>query len=110
MAKHDTFDIQHQEATQAEKALTARLDRETEASDIKWLMSNRRGRRVLWRLLDQAGVFRSSFSTTAMQMAFNEGFRNFGLRTLDLIHQTCPELYPQMMKEQTDGRSDRTNQ
>ena len=108
--KHDPFNIESQEATQADRALTARLARETEESDVRWLMSNRRGRRVLRRLLDQAGVFRSSFSTTAMQMAFNEGFRNYGLRMLDLIHTTCPELYPQMMKEQTHDRPDQPTQ
>ena len=103
---YDPFDAESQKATQAQ-ALTAKLAIEEEESDIKWLMSNRRGRRVVWRLLDQAGVFRSSFSTVAMQMSFNEGNRNYGLRMLDLVHRVCPELYPQMMKEQKDVRTDR---
>lgn len=79
--------------------LRDRLARENEEADIKWLMGNKRGRRVLWRLLDQAGVFRSSFNTNAMAMSFAEGNRNYGLRMLALIHSQCPELYPTMMKE-----------
>jgi len=70
-------------------------------------MGNKRGRRVIWRLLDQAGVFRSSFNTNAMAMSFAEGHRNYGLRILGMIHTQCPELYPTMMKEQT--ADERTN-
>jgi hypothetical protein len=105
MKDHNPFDIKSQEASQQEIELTARLARETEEADIKWLMSSKRGRRIVWRLLDYAGVFRSSFSTVAMQMAFNEGYRSYGNRTLTLVQQYCPELYPQMQKEQTNARS-----
>lgn len=79
------------------------LDRESEGADIKWLMGSRRGRRIVWRLLEQAGVFKLSFNTNSMQMAFNEGNRNYGNRTLGLIHAHCPELYPVMVKENTHG-------
>lgn len=106
MTSYDPFDISGQEAAQEDKDLKGRLTRETEESDFKWLMGSKRGRRILWRLMEQSGVFRSSFSTTAMQMAFNEGYRNLGNRILVLIHQHCPELYPIMLKEQTNGRSD----
>jgi len=37
-----------------------------------------------------------------MMMAFNEGNRNYGNRTLTMIHTHCPELYPQMVKENTN--------
>lgn len=110
METYDPFDIAGQEVTQADKALTARLEQETEEADIKWLMSSRRGRRIVWRLLDQAGVFRTSFNTVAMQMAFNEGCRNYGLRMLALIETACPELYPLMNKEKKDGPSSQPKQ
>lgn len=76
---------------------------EVEEQDLKWLMSSKRGRRIVWRLLEQAGVFRLSFNTNAMQMAFNEGGRNYGNRTLGQIHVYCSELYSVMVKENTDG-------
>lgn len=103
MKEHDPLNLEGQKQAAAEMELTARLARESEEADTKWLMSSKRGRRIVWRLLDQAGVFRSSFNPTAMVMAFNEGNRNFGNRTLALIHQCCSELYPQMMKEHTNG-------
>lgn len=106
MSNYDPFDIRGQEEASEDKDLRSRMTRETEEADFKWLMGSKRGRRIVWRLLEQSGVFRSSFSTTAMQMAFNEGYRNLGNRMLALIHQHSPELYPIMLKEQINGRND----
>jgi len=107
VSNYDPLDLRSQERSKAERELRERLARENEEADIKWLMGNKRGRRVIWRLLDQAGVFRSSFNTNAMTMSFAEGHRNYGLRILGMIHTQCPELYPTMMKEQT--ADERTN-
>ncbi len=107
MSNYDPLDLRSHERSKADRELRERLARENEEADIKWLMGNKRGRRVIWRLLDQAGVFRSSFNTNAMTMSFAEGHRNYGLRILALIHSQCPELYPTMMKEQT--ADERTN-
>jgi hypothetical protein len=104
MSNHDPMDIRGLERSKADLELQARLARETEESDVKWLMGSKRGRRIIWRFLDRAGVFRLSFNTNAMQMAFAEGNRNEGLRMLAQIHALCPELYPVMVKEQTNER------
>lgn len=95
----DPLDIEAQKQLKADNDLRGRLARETEEDDLRWLMGSKRGRRIVWRLLDLAGVFRSSFNPVAMQMAFNEGFRNYGNRMLAQIHDSCPDFYPQMMKE-----------
>lgn len=105
MSNHDPLDLRGQEREKEDKNLRARLERENEEADLKWLMSSKRGRRVIWRLMDQAGVFRLSFNTNAMQMAFSEGNRNFGNRILAMIHTLCPELYPVMVKEQQNDRN-----
>lgn len=102
MSNYDPLDLRGQERERADKELRERLERQNEEADVKWLMSSRRGRRIVWRLLDQAGVFRSSFSTNAMSMAFAEGGRNYGLRMLGMVHELCPEQYPAMMKEQSN--------
>lgn len=104
MTDHDPLDIREQERTQAEHATRDRLSRESEEADTKWLMSSKRGRRIVWRLLDQCGVFRLSFNTNAMAMAFAEGNRNVGNSMLARIHAVCPELYPTMLKEHRNGR------
>ena len=105
MSNYDPLDIRGQERAKTEKDVRDRLAKENEEADVRWLMSSKRGRRVLWRLLDQSGVFRLSFNPNAMQMAFAEGNRNFGNRMLAMIHALCPELYPTMLKEQNHDRS-----
>lgn len=115
MSSYDPTDLRGQEATKAERQAKERLAKEVEDGDLKWLMGSRRGRRIVWRLLEQAGVFRLSFNTNAMSMAFAEGNRNFGNRTLAQIHSLCPELYPVMVKENTanvssnDGTGEKSN-
>jgi hypothetical protein len=106
VSNYDPIDIRGQERAQAEKVMRERLSRETEEGDFKWLMGNKRGRRIVWRLLDQSGVFRLSFNPNAMQMAFAEGNRNYGLQLLAMIHALCPELYPTLVKENANDRTD----
>ena len=106
MSEHDPFDIRGQEREAEDDELSTRIAQGLEDSDTKWLMSSAKGRRIAWRLLDRAGVFRLSFNTNAMQMAFSEGNRNEGLKLLGQIHSLCPELYPTMLKEAKDhGRN-----
>jgi len=102
----DPLDMRGQEREKEDKTLRNKLELHNEESDIKWLMGSKRGRRIVWRLLEQSGVFRLSFNTNAMSMAFAEGNRNFGNRTLSMIHSVCPELYPTLVKEQTNDRID----
>ena len=63
MTTYDPLDIRGQEKAQADKLLRDKLAKENEEADLKWLMGSKRGRRVVWRLLDQSGVFRLSFNT-----------------------------------------------
>lgn len=105
MSNYDPLDIRGQERNKNDRDIQARLAREAEEADIRWLMSSKRGRRFVWRLLENAGVFRSSFNTNAMTMAFSEGTRNYGLRMLALVHSQCPEQYTLMSKEQANERS-----
>lgn len=115
MSVNDPTDLRGQELTEAERKAKEKLARQNEESDWKWLMSKPRGRRIVWQLLEQAGVFRSSFDPNNAKMAFNEGNRNYGLRTLMQIQALCPELYPVMVRENTnvrtsdDGNGDKSN-
>jgi hypothetical protein len=99
METFDPTDTHGRDAARADKAQAAKTSRDTDEADFKWLMSSKRGRRIVWRLLDRAGVFRTSFSTNAMAMAFAEGQKNEGIRITGQIHSLCPELYPVMTKE-----------
>jgi hypothetical protein len=105
MSTYDPLDTAEQERSADDAKLRAKIERESEEADVRWLMGSKRGRRILWRLMDQSGVFRLSFNTNSMQMAFAEGNRNMGNKLLAKIHTLCPELYPQMVKENTQGSS-----
>lgn len=99
MSRKDPTDINDLEADKAAREERARLAAAQERADVKWLMNGKQGRRVVWRLLSQGGVFRTTFSTNAMQSAFNEGARNTSLQLLNLVHAVAHELYPQMVSE-----------
>ncbi len=99
---HDPFDIQGQEVQLKEAEERARREVQQEVEDYKWLMSSKRGRRVIFRVLERAGVYRMSFDTNAMTMAFNEGRRNEGLYLTSKLLGACPDLHAQMLKENTN--------
>lgn len=99
---YDAFDIRAQEAAREDAEEKAKLRARVELDDVKWMMSNKRGRRVMHGILERAGVWRLSFHTNALQMAFNEGSRNEGLAMLARLMEHCPELYALMLKEHKD--------
>lgn len=99
---HDPFDISAQQHAQDEKAEKAKLRMRNEIDDLKWVMSNKRGRRHIHGILERAGVWQLSFNTNALTMAFNEGRRNEGLALLAKVTTYCTDLYTLMLKEHKD--------
>src|SRR4051812_32278604 len=95
----ESFDNATQEAHRDQLKLRAQLAAQSEIEDIKWLMGSKRGRRIAHRLLESAGVFRISFHTNALQMAFNEGNRNQGNVLLALVTEHCPDKYAELLNE-----------
>ena len=100
----DLTDIRSREKAAAAAKEAARRTAELEVADFKWLMSDRRGRRIVWGLLDRTGVYRSSFTGNS-ETFFREGERNIGLKYVALIHDHCPEKYALMASEQRDDRT-----
>jgi hypothetical protein len=100
MSQIDPLDLTGQERTQQERLTREQLAAKREREDLIWLLKDRRGRRFVWRQLVDAGVFVTSFNTNSMQMAFNEGKRNQGLKLLAQVQTVCPEFYTDMVKEQ----------
>ena len=101
----DPTDLQAQRQRRNKAAAASRLADDTAKEDWKWLMKTKRGRRIVWRLLEEAGVFRLSFSTNAMAMAFAEGNKNAGLQILAQVQKHSPDLYTTMVKEANDERN-----
>lgn len=80
--------------------------RDRELADLKMVMDSLEGRRFVWRLLDKAGVFRTSFTGNSATF-FNEGMRNIGLIVMADLNESCPDKYLQMM---TEAKSDNSEQ
>lgn len=72
--------------------------RERELHDMRTVMESVEGRRFVWRLLSQAGVFRTSFTGNSTTF-FNEGMRNMGLIVMADVQEACAEKYLVMMNE-----------
>lgn len=101
MSTHDPIDAVAQELTDGQTAGANRLEKTAE-DDLKWLMSDKRGRRIVWRFLSDAGVYRSSFATNALVMAHREGERQVGLTLLQAVCSLCPSQYARMTAENSN--------
>lgn len=74
------------------------------AEDVKQVMGTEIGRRFIWGLLTQAGVFQSTFRTDTNTAMFLEGNRNAGLALFNDVFGICPDLYLKMAAEAEKDR------
>lgn len=78
-------------------------------ADFKWLMSDYRGRRFMWRTMGRCRLFEPSLGPSDAITNWNEGQRNIGLFLLSQVNDLTPSLYavmaaenaPQPIEEQT---------
>lgn len=103
MAEYEPTELAETDAAGEERSKTNQRERQDEIGDFKWLMSQKRGRRVVRRLLEFTGVNRSSFSSSGSQTFFNEGQRNVGLKMMSIINSDCVDEYVLMLKEYQDN-------
>ena len=96
---HDPTDTRLQEREAALEEQTAREIRKQEVADLKWLAGNVQGRRFIWRLLDRAGIYRSSFNHSGSLMAFAEGKRDMGLFLLAEVSEASPNGFLKLIAE-----------
>lgn len=99
MPTYDPTDIAAQEQEQERQQALLTHARRVELDDLRWMIAHKQGRRILWRLLERTGLYRSSFNTNGMTMAMNEGQRNLGLFLLAELMDAAPDAYAQMLKE-----------
>ena len=84
-------------AIKADKAST-----EQRLGVIASTMSNPAGRDYIYSVLERCHVFASTYSPSALAMAFAEGERNIGLQLLADVMSAAPEQYVFMMREAND--------
>lgn len=95
----DPTDLRRQEHDAEADEAVARDVRRKELEDLRWLLGHPQGRRVASRLLEEAGVFRSSYSHSGSLMAFNEGKRHMGLFITGELMEASPDGYFKLLKE-----------
>ncbi len=78
----------------------AKRIRDKEINDIRWVLSDARGRRFLWRLLSIAGVFRTPYVPKDTNETFKLiGYKEIGLLLVDEITQADTDALLQMQRE-----------
>lgn len=86
------------EAVVAERRRKDKDARKQELADLRWLMGQPQGRRFMWRVLERAGVYKTSFTGNSATF-FNEGKRDMGLWALATVMEACPEQFLSMTQE-----------
>lgn len=76
----------------------AELEERRYSEAVSWLMSDKRGRLFVYRLLESAGIYRISYTGNA-DTNFREGGRNEGLKLLVAIEECAPGSYLKMLRE-----------
>jgi hypothetical protein len=71
-----------------------------EDEDLAWLLGDRRGRRIYWRIMSNCRVFNQSRDERGNDYTnFNEGKRSIGLKLLADLTRVKPEAYTLIIKE-----------
>lgn len=70
--------------------------------DMKYMLSTVNGRRVLWRILEKCGVFRSVHHPSGSQVYYNAGQQDVGHFVLTMILDAEPKKFLDMQLEAKD--------
>jgi hypothetical protein len=82
----------------AKKKTKASLLKQQKDEDMKKLLSEAFGRRIMWRMLERCGIYKTSFTGNSTTF-FNEGRRAVGLEILEEIIASSPTSYTLMQSE-----------
>lgn len=104
MSDHDPF---NPEQSKEDARRESFVQHAQHAEDIKRLMSEAWGRRLMWEWLEFCGVYRLSFTGQAPRTDFAEGTRNVGLMLLSSIMQHSPETWLLMHNEAQAAKLER---
>lgn len=99
MTDYDPTDETANEEREATESEALERIAKQKIEDLKWVMSDKRGRRFMWELLSDAGVFRNPFRGTP-ETDFLCGVMHLGQQFLVDINQHAPGRYNQMVTEQ----------
>lgn len=98
MSDFDPTDVTGNEEREAVRQDEQKRVVDQEVEDLKWLLSDKRGRRFMWRLLSVTGVFRNPFTGNS-ETFFRCGVMSVGQTYVGDINLHAPERYNQMVTE-----------
>jgi hypothetical protein len=96
----------HDEEYEQERENKSRLNAEHEnfVNALTYVMADKRGRNFVRWLLGLTRSREISFNSDAAKMAFLEGHRNVGNQLFEVLEREVPELYLQLINEETNDR------
>ena len=80
------------------------LQRDQIALDLEAVLRLPQGRRVMLRILERCGVYRSAFAAEADVTALRLGEQNIGLWLIAQMEQIGPTEYPRLLLEAAQDR------
>ncbi len=98
---NDPTDLNRIEREAEADEAQARETRRRELDDLRWMLGHPQGRRILNRILERTGVFRTSFNHSGSVMAFNEGRREVGLWVTAELSDASPDGFMKVLTERT---------
>jgi len=99
MVKNTIGEDQDEIRKQKEVEAQYRRDQKTRISDLRKVLLIPEGRRVIWRILEEAKVMAEAFSLNALETAKWQGERHVGIRLLEDLMKAKPESFYQMFCE-----------
>lgn len=96
---NEPTDLRRQERDAEAEEAVVRDARRKELEDLRWLLGHPQGRRIVTRLLDEAGLYRTSFNHSGSVMAFNEGKRHLALFLTAELMEASTDGFMKVLKE-----------
>lgn len=96
---HNPADTGEQDERRITGKAASELARQQEKDDVGWLMTHREGRRIVWRVLARAGIYRIAYHQNDRDEAFQLGQQALGFEAFAEINTVCPNLYIKMLQE-----------
>lgn len=106
MKNFDPIDIHAREQARKDAESARNLAEMRAAEDLKFIMSDKRGRRFMRRLIEQTGFYDTSFTGNS-ETFFREGKRDVGLTLRRQIMKHCPDRFVEMESEYLNDRQQR---
>lgn len=73
---------------------------------FKEVLRTENGRKVLWRMIQDSGMFSPSFDTDPIKQAYSNGLRNSGVRLYNEISREHPVFFDMMVQESRINHAD----